>query len=343
MTPPTPATTLLSELDLRLDPWEVEYGSELPLGVPRDEGDATADAGVELPPEQWRPLRPSPGAELPQRVVFIDGVRRIEARVLARAAGRLCHGAFGSYGVGCAEVAGGAATIGEVAVDRLLALDSGMSLPGPLQVDAGLCYRPVSSAASDADAPLARIQEEMRLAEERMARTAADRPHTLVVSDGPLTFGDPVRGTALGFVKRLFELYVPEPLLQVLAALPPGFRSPLFALRSPKRFSRYAWFLRLAAPRAVDADLAGIVRLEVADAVGLDAARRLADATAACLPRFAPSHGRDPRAPQNLLPIGALESALRRRLGDARLVRRRIASVLAGHVPLGAVQKAAHA
>jgi uncharacterized protein len=71
------------------------------------------------------------------------------------------------------------------------------------------------------------------------------------------------------------------------------------------------------------------VRLEVSDAVGGEEARRLADATAAVLPAFAPSRSRDPRAPQNLLPIGALEAQLRRRLGDARLIRRRIASLLA--------------
>jgi hypothetical protein len=67
-----------------------------------------------------------------------------------------------------------------------------------------------------------------------------------------------------------------------------------------------------------------VVRLEVSDVVGLDAAVRLADATAVLLPRFSPSRGRDPRAPQNLLPIGALEAGLRRRLGDAALVRRHI-------------------
>jgi uncharacterized protein len=42
------------------------------------------------------------------------------------------------------------------------------------------------------------------------------------------------------------------------------------------------------------------------------------------LPRFASSPIRDPRAPQNLVPIGALEDELRRRLGDPVLVRRAI-------------------
>jgi hypothetical protein len=130
-------------------------------------------------------------------------------------------------------------------------------------------------------------------------------------------------------VKRLFELYVEPALLGVLAALPAGTRSPLFALQAPTRFARYSWFLRLATPHAADSDLAGLVRLEVSACIGKEAALRLADATALTLPRFAPGRGRDPRSPQNLLPIGALESHLRRSLGDPRLIRRKIGARLA--------------
>ena len=47
------------------------------------------------------------------------------------------------------------------------------------------------------------------------------------------------------------------------------------------------------------------------------------------MPRFVPPRSRDPRAPQNLTPIGALEAHLRRGLGDPRIVQRRLASLLA--------------
>ena len=121
------------------------------------------------------------------------------------------------------------------------------------------------------------------------------------------------------------------PLRPVLFSLAAGARTPLFTLSS-RRFARYSWFLRLAAPYAGDSELSGLVRLEVAEGVGLEAARVLADATCVLLPRFAPSRGRDPRAPQNLLPIGALESHLRHRLGDSNLVRRHISACLAKEV-----------
>jgi hypothetical protein len=130
----------------------------------------------------------------------------------------------------------------------------------------------------------------------------------------------------------VFELYLPAAQLAVLFSLPAGARTPLFALTAQRRFARYSWFLRLASPHRGDSELAGIVRLEVAEAVGVEAARRLADATARLLPRFAPSRGRDPRAPQNLLPIGALEAQLRHSLGDANIVRRWIGALVAAEV-----------
>jgi hypothetical protein len=85
----------------------------------------------------------------------------------------------------------------------------------------------------------------------------------------------------------------------------------------------------LADPFPGASDLAGIARLEVSEIVGVEAARQLADASTAILPRFVPSRWRDPRSPQNLLPIGALETALRRQMGDGRLVRRHIETLIA--------------
>jgi hypothetical protein len=315
--------------DLRLDPWQVEYGSDLPLGgaLQDDASDQLDDLEPERSAAEWHPIVPD-SSPLPSRLVFVDGVRRIEARVLARRGDRLCHGAFGSYAVGCVEVESGAAKCGEPEVDRIVVLDSGEALPHAIEVAPGLVYRPVSTAGVDPDAALMRLQEEMRNAEERHSRALADREDTLVVADGPLRFPKPVRGAAVGYIKRVFELYVAAAQRLVIASLPPGSRTPIFHL-SARRFARYSWFLRLAAPHAADSELAGIVRLEVADAVGVESACRLADATTRMLPRFAPSRGRDPRAPQNLLPIGALESQLRHRLGDSNLIRRHIGAHIA--------------
>ena len=55
-----------------------------------------------------------------------------------------------------------------------------------------------------------------------------------------------------------------------------------------------------------------------------DEVTRVADLTASLLPRYAPKPHRDPRAPQNLLPVGQLERELRRRLGQREYVSRLI-------------------
>jgi hypothetical protein len=56
---------------------------------------------------------------------------------------------------------------------------------------------------------------------------------------------------------------------------------------------------------------------------------RIADRSAAVLPRVGSEPHIEPRAPQNLVPIAALERDLRHRLGDAGLVLRALRSAVA--------------
>ena len=64
------------------------------------------------------------------------------------------------------------------------------------------------------------------------------------------------------------------------------------------------------------------MRCEVAHAVGDEQTVELADLSASLLPQLASQAFRDPRAPQNLVPIAGLERELRRRLGAAPLIHR---------------------
>jgi hypothetical protein len=320
---------IFGDLRVQLDPWQVDYGAELPLAGADEAGpDEKVALDVEAAPAEWRPIRPRAPA-LPAQSIFVDGVRRIEARLIIRRQMRLCHGAFGGLAVGAVRIADGATFRGEPRVGRIIVIGSGEALDDPVTVSPGLVYDPVSTLDSDPDAPLRVIQERMRLAEERLGRDLAETEGALVIADGPLTFGEATRGAVLGYVKRIFKLYLPSEHLGLLARLGAGERTPLFALRSSRRFVRFSWFLRLAQPQLGDSELAGIARLEVSETVGLDLARRLADASAAVLPRFVPGRWRDPRSPQNLLPIGALEASLRRHVGDGRLIRRHIETLIA--------------
>ena len=65
-----------------------------------------------------------------------------------------------------------------------------------------------------------------------------------------------------------------------------------------------------------------MVRLECSADLPVPEVVRLADLSALLLPPLASSPHKDPRAPQNLVPIGGLERELRRRLGDQQLLYR---------------------
>lgn len=321
----------LHPFSIRFDPWQTDYGSEVASL------DATVDDGdIDLAVEQggaWAAVAPPPESEasVPVTVFFVDGVRRVDAQIVGRGEGdRLFHGAFGSYAVGVVEARPRehVAHFGDVRFERVVATGGGEILPEEVRVNRALSYRPVSTEKTEPIAPERAIHDEMRHAEERMARELAER-EVLVVTDGPLTFQEATRGLAVGWVKRIQELYLPPSHVPALLALPPGARTPVFALRSSNRFARYSWFLRLAAPRRGDSELSGLVRCEVAEHVGVARAVGLANATARLLPRYAGIRGLHARAPQNLLPIAALETRLRREMGDARVLNRYLQGFIA--------------
>jgi len=322
-------TAVFGEFRVRIDPWEVDYGDQTPLAPTEDRLDETVEHEVECEDADWRAIVPPSQAAPYQRVLVIDGVRRLEARIHARQGEQLVYGGFGSFAVGAVQLQNGSASFDAVRVFRVAILGSSKRLPGSVHIRPNLDYEAESTSNLEVDGPLRYLQKSMRLAEATLARDLC-REDTLTIVDGPLSFEPERRGVALGYIKRIHELYLPGRFLQLLATLPAGSRTPVFAIRTARSgFARYSWFQRLAEPGAGATDMHGIVRLEVAAAVGIDAARSLANAATRWLPHTAPSRARDPRSPQNLLPIGALERKLRVALGDARLFRRWIEALVA--------------
>jgi len=148
-------------------------------------------------------------------------------------------------------------------------------------------------------------------------REASDERDDLLVIDGPL-LGRAHLPRAIGYVKTHHKQYLPPELSTVVTALPPGHRTPVFRLGT--NWHRHSWYLRLPAPPG--APWSGIVRLECSAELSPASAVGLADLASVTLPRFASSAYKDPRAPQNLIPVGGLEKRLRAMLGDARLLHR---------------------
>jgi hypothetical protein len=316
---------------LRIDPWDPEYGSSIELdpelGPPVGLDLAVEEAGI------WKPIGAQERVELPC-CAFVDGVRRIDARMFAEEDDGEAPALAGSWAVGCAWSTR-PPRIGEVQVGRRIVVGGGLEAP-LIELAVGeqtLRFEGHSVVGLTPLDPIQGLQNEMREAEARLAETTlTEGTADLVVSDGPLTYF--AEGPALGMVKRQSRSYLDPERGRVLAALRVGERSPIFKL-GEQRLERYSWYLRLADRRPIDGAMAGVVRLEVAARDGLDAARDLADLAGAVLPRFAPRPGRDPRAPQNLFPISALESVLRHRLGDAALVRRALEARIYSEVVRG--------
>lgn len=339
--------SLFGAYKVRIDPWDVDYGDQTPLSPSSIESPDSDDVDhqIEVVEAAWAPIHPSATTDsvaagaadshLPRRVIFIDGVRRLEARLHVWKDAKLVYGAFGCYAVGAVELAPAAATFAAVRVHREVVLGAGEKFPEAVQVRPALQYEPESTPEAEVDAPLRHIQDAMRRAEARLAGELSGE-EVLTIVDGPLSFEPGRGGLALGYVKRIHQLYIPGRLLAVLAGLPAGARTPLFLIK-PKRsgFARYSWFQRLAPTRAGDTELHGIVRLEASGRLALEEVRRLADAAALWLPRVAPSRARDPRSPQNLLPIGALEQKLRIASGNAALTRRWIETLVVQEVTRG--------
>ncbi len=74
----------------------------------------------------------------------------------------------------------------------------------------------------------------------------------------------------------------------------------------------------------------GVVRVECSADLPVPEVTRLADLTALLLPPLASVPHKDPRAPQNLVPIGGLERELRHRLGDQQILYRALRAAAAG-------------
>ena len=320
--------SLFGDYRVRIDPWEVDFGDQTPLTPLEGQLNELVDHEIELIESAWGPVIPN---ETPphNRVVFVDGVRRLEARIQVRQGQQLIYGAFGSYAAGAVLLENSEASFVEVRVSRSVVLGSGERLPRPVSVRPDLVYEQYSTPVTEVDGPLRHIQSLMRQAEAVLARDLC-REDTLTIIDGPLSFEAKPRGVALGYIKRVHQLYLPDKFIPLLATLPAGSRTPVFTIKTAKSgFDRYSWFQRLSEPGRGATELHGIVRLEVAADVGIEAARKLADSTTAWLPRTAPKRGYDPRSPQNLIPIGALEQRLRVCLGDAVLFRRWIEALVA--------------
>ena len=298
-----------------VESWDPSYGQ--PAGdLDLDDREADTVVDVEVPAGRWEPRAVTPRAE-PATVVFVDGVRRVDARAWIHAPDESVSVALcATYAAGAVRCVPppGRAELAAVLVER------GLFTPSPHAADivtrAGVYSRRTVGSARPEALPLA-LQARMGELEGSAAEAGCTPGCDLLVVDGPLR-GRGHLPNAVGYVKTHHVAYLPAPQHAVVERLRPGERTPLFATGSA--FSRYAWYFRL--PGGGATPWAGVVRLEASADLAVGEVVLLADRACALLPRFASEAHKDPRAPQNLYPIAGLERELRRRLGDEGLLYR---------------------
>jgi hypothetical protein len=333
-----------------VDAWDVGYGTalaiaeeDLPASVARVETD------IETPAGRWAPVPVAGGIPHPSAVLFVDGVRRIDARVWiddSAAPGDDGLPAGGTAATAsmavCASYAAGVVCCCGPPGRRqahLLAdeIRRGLFTTAAHATDIGTragTYRARHTAGSDTvpltmtlsnalQQALAEIEVITALAARTAlphAGSAPDGPDDLLVIDGPLRNRAHLPRT-MGLIKTHRAGYLPPDLNRVVAALTAGQRTPVFLMGTS--WERHAWYLRLpSTPDVPGAPWAGVVRCEAATDLSLAQLTALANLSQTVLCRYASVAYKDSRAPQNLVPIAGLENTLRHRLGDPRVLYR---------------------
>ena len=265
-------------MQFSVDGWDPRYGTSLETEE-EELGESTArvDVTVELPAARWRAVDPPAGLVPPAALLFVDGVRRIDARVWIddhtpdgavhptgahEASAALC--ASYAAGVVCCcgrqahlvhhEPRRGLFTVASHAAD--IATWAGTYTAQRTKPASG---RPLAETLSQLlQHRLTEIEVEAAVA----ARSALaghgipDRDDLLIV-DGPLRERQHLP-RALGYIKSHRSTYLPPDLNALVGTLEPGQRTPVFLMGTS--WDRHSWYLRL--PRAAGPPWAGVVRVE---------------------------------------------------------------------------------
>ena len=307
-----------------VDAWDPSYGSSFEGAAsegPSAPSSAQVDTDVEVPAAEWAPIDVSASVRAPDVVLLVDGVRRNDAGLwTAEEDGTSYAGLAASYAAGVVrcDLRRGAAELVGARVGRGLFTAS----PSAGDMQAGTVRYEIHriSGSGEASKLPAAVQGPLTALEIDISAAARDSGSDgtdLLVVDGPLRNRRQLPRT-IGYVKTQQKQYLPAALTGVVTALRPGQRTPVFHLGTV--WGGWSWYLRL--PGASGAPWSGIVRVECSPDLTPDQAIELADISGATLPRFASSAYKDPRAPQNLVPIAGLERRLRGMLGDARVLHR---------------------
>jgi hypothetical protein len=310
-----------------IDPWDPGYGGS----VDADLGVSTAEVvtDIEVPDDRWAPVAAQPGLQPPTTVLFVDGVRRVDAQVwVDEGVGTVAPGLCASYAAGivcCCEGDGAHLAAFEVRRSLVTAARDAEKIvtwAGTYDVvAAGAPHRsgvPAQLLSAALQVDLAKVEAEVA------GRAREEARDDLLVLDGQLKGPHPLP-RAIGFVKSHDTTYLDSSLGAVVGGLAACERTPVFRIGRP--FPVFSCYLRL--PGGSAAPWSGVARIEWGGDLTAAAAITLADLAQVTLVRYASAEYKDARAPQNLYPIAGLERELRRRLGEPALLYRALRAAAA--------------
>ncbi|GAA4076720.1 hypothetical protein [Nonomuraea soli] len=312
----------MSVSEFSIDPWDPGYAAAMSVEALTERGSTSAELelGVEAAPGDWSPVTPRGGA--PETLLVADGVRRIDARVWVHGEPMPLPGIAASYAAGIVRCGPDGADLAEIEVRRSL-ISAAPDTPEVKTRHA--TFQPAQATDSSMESLSLALQRQVTQLElELSVRHRRDGSDLLLV-DGPLR-GRTQLADTVGYIKTHHISYLPAPQSAVVGALASGQRTPVFLMGTSWR--RHAWYLRL--PVTSTAPWAGIARCEAGADLSSEQVVRLADAITLALLPLAGVPYKDPRAPQNLVPIGGLEKLLRHYLGDPQLMYRALRSAARG-------------
>jgi hypothetical protein len=365
-----PVTRARPGMRFSVDGWDPSYGASLELEGQLEESTARIDAGVELPVDSWRPIDPDPTGPLPEALLFVDGVRRVEAQVWidgdtshrqqpsprdqpshrdrradevkADATDEPTAALCASYaaGVVCCCAAGAHLVVTKLRRGLFSVAPHARDIrtrAGGYQAHHVTVKRPgapvMPTLSQSLQAKLADVEKIAATEARGLSGDALPAPggHPAQSASDLLIVDGPLRGR-----ERL-----PRALGYIKSHhatyLPPELNALVGTLapgqRTPAFLMGTSWDRHswyLRLPGPAGAPWAGVVRIECPADLPVAEVTGLAGLSQRALGRFASASYKDSRAPQNLYPIAGLERELRRRLGDPRLLYRALREAARG-------------
>ena len=266
-----------------------------------------------------------PGAVAPEDwpiLYFVDGRQRVDAEIADSKGQRALLASVIAGAV--LRDGGGIRPIGEPKKHHVMLHSADIEEPLPTGLGH---YRPVRTKKSDPASLRSKVTDLMRRLEASLVN---ELEGGLVVTDGQIFPGEQefkYPGKLLGYTKTQPATYLPPDEQALLYRLEPFERTPIFTIPGYSRrrpLDVYSWYVRLPInPSTPFFGGAGLLRVETPTSEPAEAVE-LADFSTSLFCALASSPARDPRAPQNLIPIGGLEFWLGRHMGSAEVVRRKI-------------------